>query len=434
VTIPADITNKPPCSREDAMAVLRQLRNAGHVTYFAGGCVRDLLLGVEPKDYDIATDAPPMRVRELFPRTQAVGAAFGVVLVRKGESVVEVATFRSDGEYRDGRRPETVRFTRAEEDAQRRDFTINGIFLDPLTDAVVDYVGGQADLRAKVLRAIGDPRARFAEDHLRMLRAVRFAARLGFEIETATGDALRAEASQLKRITPERIADELRMMLPPATRDAAWTLLWGYGLATEIFRHLPDGGGAMLPRERSIFLQLRPGEVVSFPLALAAATVCYRRAKTANADVRRFFAGDDVKRTVRALRQGLRLSNDELEEVEGTLLEVGRMLSDSVPTVAQQKRFLAMETSSLSLELMRAMARAGVHADLVAWIEARLQPLLGTVVAPAPLLNGDDLTAMGYQPGPMFKRVLEAVYDEQLEGRVVTKEEGMEIAKELAEK
>src|SRR5690606_33461140 len=160
--------------REFATGIVRRLRDAGHVAYFAGGCVRDELLGLTPKDYDVATDAPPAIVRKLFHNTQAVGAAFGVVLVRIGTSQIEVATFRTDGKYEDGRRPESVQFTTAEEDAKRRDFTINGMFLDPLTGQVIDYVGGQTDLTAKVLRAIGKPDERFAEDHLRMLRAVRF--------------------------------------------------------------------------------------------------------------------------------------------------------------------------------------------------------------------------------------------------------------------
>ena len=411
------------------MAVLRRLREAGHVTYFAGGCVRDLLLGIEPKDYDVATDATPQQVRELFPRTQAVGAAFGVVLVREGQSVVEVATFRSDGAYLDGRRPASVRFTRAEEDAQRREFTINGLFLDPLTDAVVDYVGGQADLQAKLVRSIGDARARFAEDHLRLLRAVRFAARLGFQVEAGTAAALCAEATQLKRISPERIAEELRMMLTPATRGAAWIMLWEYGLASEVFRHVAGDGGEMVPPERSIFLNLLPGEAVPFSLALAAAVICYRRANDPRGDLRRYFAADDLKRTVRSLRQGLRLSNVELDQVEGTLVGLGMIMGDEVPTLAVRKRFLAMETASLSMELMRAISTAGLEKERIAALESQLVPLLGTEVAPPPLLTGDDLTEMGYQPGPAFKRILSAVYDEQLEGRVATKEEARESAR-----
>src|SRR3954469_23233625 len=214
---------RPPSLREDAEAVLRRLREAGHVAYFAGGCVRDLLLGLEPKDWDVATDAPPQRVRELFSKTEAVGAAFGVILVRHGKSVVEVATFRSEGNYLDGRRPSEVRFTTAEEDARRRDFTINGLFLDPLAggppaEQVIDYVGGREDLRRGVLRAIGDPERRFAEDYLRLLRAVRFAARLGFPIPPATAAAVRRHAPRLAQIAPERVGDELRVMLPPPTR------------------------------------------------------------------------------------------------------------------------------------------------------------------------------------------------------------------------
>src|SRR5919199_235347 len=184
----------PKCERDDALAVLRRLRDAGHVAYFAGGCVRDLLLGLEPKDYDVATDAPPQRVRELFGNTQAVGQAFGVILVRHRRSQVEVATFRSDGAYLDGRRPSEVRFTTAEEDAQRRDFTINGLFSDPTEGRIIDYVGGQEDLKNKLLRAIGDPDRRFEEDHLRLLRAVRFAARFGLDIEPHTSDAIRSHA------------------------------------------------------------------------------------------------------------------------------------------------------------------------------------------------------------------------------------------------
>src|SRR5688572_27782573 len=209
MTEPSDQPPEIHSTRQDALAVVRALRDVGHVAYFAGGCVRDLLLGLEPKDYDVATDAPPDRVRKLFKRTQAVGQAFGVILVRIGRSQVEVATFRAEGKYLDGRRPSEVRFTTAEEDAKRRDFTINGLFLDPLTDQVIDYVGGQADLKAKVIRAIGNPDERFEEDHLRLLRAVRFAARFGFEIEPATDAAIPRHAGHLVRISPERVAEEL---------------------------------------------------------------------------------------------------------------------------------------------------------------------------------------------------------------------------------
>src|SRR5436190_2622085 len=288
---PPNPSNKPPCSREDALAVLLRLRRGGHVAYFAGGCVRDLLMGREPKDYDVATDAPPARVRELFANTQAVGAAFGVILVKHGRSTVEVATFRAEGAYTDGRRPDAVAFTDARTDAGRRDFTINGLFLDPEKreagsgkreeeivtrhGTVIDYVGGVSDLRANVLRAIGDARRRFAEDHLRLLRAVRFAARFGLTIEPGTAAAIRENAAKLKGISPERIADELRVMLTPPTRVGAWEMLGEFGLTEVIYRFLPRCGGGDWTGP-TIFERLAPGRAVSFGLALAAGVLDWR--------------------------------------------------------------------------------------------------------------------------------------------------------------
>src|SRR2546430_1244203 len=309
-----DRGNKPRCDRADATAIVKRLRANGHEAYFAGGCVRDLLLGLEPKDWDVATDAPPNRVRELFSKTEAVGAAFGVILVRHGRSVVEVATFRSDGSYLDGRRPSEVRFTTAEEDAQRRDFTINGLFLDPLEgDRVIDYVGGKEDLAARKLRAIGDPSARFAEDHLRLLRAVRFAARFGLEIAPATAMGMQQRAELLKGISPERIA----------------------------------GGALVRGDERGL------------------------------AQWRRFLAGSSWG-AWRGLREG----------VEGV----------------------------------------GIDEAKIEALKRRIEELEGTDVAPLPLISGDDLERAGMKPGPAFKKILDAVYDEQLEGRVKSQQEAMDFA------
>src|SRR3954454_5361661 len=309
---PPPASNKPPSDREDAIAVLRRLRDAGHVAYFAGGCVRDELLGITPKDYDVATDAPPPRVRELFTNTQAVGAAFGVILVRQRKSVIEVATFRSDDVYLDGRRPTAVKFTTAEEDAKRRDFTINGLFLDPVENKVIDYIGGREDLKNKIVRAIGEPDHRFEEDHLRLLRAVRFAARFGLTIELATASAIRAHAPQLKRISPERVAEELRLMLTPATRVAAWKMLWELGLARVVFRSLgplrENTAAGSADDRSSIFLNVSPGAAVPFGLALAAAVVDWQRD---GAEVRGLLEKRQVQRAVNASRQTLRISNDE---------------------------------------------------------------------------------------------------------------------------
>jgi poly(A) polymerase len=447
-------TTKPPCRREDALAVLLRLRGAGHVAYFAGGCVRDLLLGGEPKDWDVATDAPPGRVRELFSNTQAVGAAFGVILVRQGRSTVEVATFRTEGIYSDGRRPDAVAFTDAAHDARRRDFTMNGLYLDPekrearsgkreaegaiLVDTpdgvVIDYVGGVADLRAGVLRAIGEASRRFAEDHLRLLRAVRFAARFGLTVEEGTQRAIVENATKLKGISPERIADELRLMLTPATRQRAWGMLWEFGLIGVVLRFLPAGEGSDFDAQRSVFLKLAgANQAISFGLALAAGVMDYRMAglgaETLEPRVLELARRTEIVRAARAVRDALRVSNEELDAMVAILEPLEVLLGKSEPGLAARKRFLARPTAGETRALLSAV---GIFAERIGWLEARFAELAGTEVAPTPLITGDDLVAAGMTPGPAFKRVLEAVYDAQLEGRVGTRAEAMEMAASLA--
>lgn len=420
--------SKPPSDREDALAVVRRLRGAGHVAYFAGGCVRDALLGLTPKDYDVATDAPPTRVRELFSRTQAVGAAFGVILVRQGRSQIEVATFRSEGKYLDGRRPENVTFTTAEEDARRRDFTINGLFYDPIEERVIDHVGGQEDLKAKRLRAIGDANQRFEEDHLRLLRAIRFAARFDLEIEDGTWSAIGSHMERLARISPERIADELRAMLTPPTRTRAWGMLMDRGFEGVLFRFLK----LPWPVEPQVFSEfdplfeaVAPGRAVPFGLALAAATLNHLMYGTPPAvGLASRLEPPLVQEMVQALRRALRLSNDESEQMQGTLEGVRVLLSDRPPQVAALKRFLARPTSGLSRELLGAL---GHHE-----FEPQLRELEKTEYAPPPLITGDDLTAAGLAPGRVFKKVLNEVYDAQLEGRVTSKEEALALALGIA--
>jgi tRNA nucleotidyltransferase/poly(A) polymerase len=422
---------KKQSSREDALAVVRRLREAGHVAYFAGGCVRDQLLGLEPKDYDVATDAPPERVRELFPNTQAVGAAFGVILVRQRRSQIEVATFRTDGKYVDGRRPEGVTFSTAEEDAKRRDFTINGMFFDPVEERVIDYVGGEADVKAGVLRAIGEPNHRFEEDHLRLLRAVRFASRFGMTIEPVTAAAIAAHAEHLKRISPERIADELRMMLGAPTRTAAWSMLWEFRLVDVIFRHLHGPATAGLVPERSLIMKLSPGEALSFGEVLAAATTCYRWQLAPERDIVELFSRPEVAATTRAMRQALKISNEEAEELSSILEWIGRLLA-TTPTLATKKRFLGQAHYPAAMEVMEALASVGHHASRIWPLWNELTLLQATECSPPPLVTGDDLTAAGLAPGPLFKRVLDAVYDAQLEDRVRTKDEAMKMAMDLA--
>jgi len=416
--------NKQLCTREDAVAVVRQLRHAGHIAYFAGGCVRDELLGFTPKDYDVATDAEPDKVRKIFPQTQAVGAAFGVILVRQGKSVVEVATFRRDGPYSDGRRPDRVSFATAEEDAQRRDFTMNGLFFDPLENKVIDYVNGREDLAARRLRAIGDAGKRFEEDHLRMLRAVRFAARFGLRMDAMTEIAITVAAPRLKGISPERIAEELRLILSPPTRANAWPMLWKLGLGPVIFRLLTTTPAI---KDRSIFLAVSPGKNISFGLALAAAVL--EVWLNANADPRTLFARTEAHRCSTAMRKTLRISNEESDEMDSILEGLGPLLADAEPGIAIKKRFLARPTAANSRQLLAAMDAMGICSPRAKALAAEFAILEKTDFAPPPLLNGDHLTAAGMKPGPLFKRLLDAAYDAQLEGKISTLEEAMAFAK-----
>lgn len=433
---PESQTPSNDSDREDALAVVRRLREAGHVAYFAGGCVRDVLMGLTPTDYDVATDAPPRRVRELFNNTQAVGAAFGVILVRHHGTQVEVATFRADGSYADGRRPTDVTFTTtAEEDARRRDFTINGLFLDPLENRVIDYVGGQHDIAAKVIRAIGDPDQRFEEDHLRMLRAVRFAARLGFEIEAGTAGAIARHAERLKRISPERVGDELRAMLAPPTRTAAWEMLWKLGLLPVIFRTLPEQSSRPEHYETysgPLFPELAPTIEVPFGLSLAALALCYR-ASARLTHVTSLLESVEVQRSVQACRTTLKISNDESAFMAG-VLHLGPLLRDNPPTVATMKRFLATPTSQWASVLLDALLRSDSSMTRIIWLQEQFARLEKEDVAPPPFVTGDDLAGAGFPPGPLFKRVLDAVYDAQLEGRARSKDEALAMAVGLAEK
>ena len=423
--------------RADALAVVRRLRGAGHVAYFAGGCVRDELLGLVPKDYDVATDAVPERVRALFGRrdTKAVGAAFGVVLVRSGGSQVEVATFRSDGDYSDGRRPDAVTFTNAEEDARRRDFTINGLFRDPLAqddrdddrgdDGVIDFVGGKRDLRDRLLRCIGRPARRFGEDYLRMLRAVRFAARFSLAVHPDTLAALSDLSPRLAAVTPERVGEEVRRMLVPATRGGAWRLLWETGLVNAIFRALPGETRPDLHRPFTRHLAGVPRPIGVGPAVAATAAELLAHAGLPPREV---FDPRAVAEATRACRHALRLSNDEADALAGSL-SAGPLLADREPSVPTMKRFLAGPHAADARLLLAAAADADPSlADRAAWLEDRFASFDPLRIAPPPLVTGDDLIAAGLRPGPAFKRALDAAYDAQLDGRVTTRAKALAVA------
>lgn len=401
-------------AREAAIQIVRTLREAGHTAYFAGGCVRDELLGLEPTDYDVATDATPDRLQSLFPRTAAVGAAFGVILVRIHKCVVEVATFRADGPYSDRRRPDQITFSDPVADARRRDFTVNALFIDPTADEahrVIDHVGGLADLERRVIRAVGDPDQRLAEDHLRALRAVRFASRLGFAIEPGTAEAIRRHTLDLDGVSRERIGDELRRMAADAGRAGALAMLQELGLDAPVL-----GEPA---REVPLTLTARLPGRVSFPAALAAWTLDRGLAP----------GSPGVAEAVARLRVKLCLSNQERDAVAGILgglvvLETGW----EGMTVAARKRAAASGWFGETMLLLRARDAARA-ADLERAVEALAASPPG--LAPAPLLTGDDLVAAGYRPGPAFRPVLEAVYDAQLEGRVNDRAGALELARSL---
>jgi len=426
-------------SEQRAAEVAGRLREAGFKAYFAGGCVRDALLGVEPHDYDIATDARPEQVQALFPKSQAVGAHFGVVVVRTGPDHVEVATFRTDGSYKDGRRPEVVTFATPEEDAQRRDFTVNGLFFDPARDAVIDFVGGRADLASKTLRAIGKPAARFQEDHLRLMRAVRFATTLGWEIEPATWAAVKAEAPTLAKISIERIRDEfLKIMLHP-NRVRGLDLLDAAGLLTHILPEMEALKGCDQPPQfhpegdvwvhTRLMLSLLPGEV-SAPLVLSVLLHDIAKPATRTLDETgriRFNGHDDLgaQMTGDILRR-LKFSNDVIDATVEAVLHHMKFMHVQDMRTAKVKRWMAHPTFEDQLALHRVDC-LGCHGmlDNYHFLRAKQEEFANEPVIPAPLLTGHDLLAAGYAPGREIGRLLTAVQDQQLEGTLTSREEAL---------
>lgn len=417
------MTDRPGQSdaRLAAMKVVQVLQGAGHVAYFAGGCVRDMQLGIKPKDYDVATDATPDQVAALFHRCRLVGAAFGVVLVRLMHCDIEVATFRRESGYSDGRRPDEVQFTDALEDARRRDFTINGLFYDPMADRVIDHVGGLADIRARVIRAIGEPEERFNEDYLRMLRAARFAARLGWPIDPATQGAIERHADKLAKISRERIGMEIQAMLEAPGRAAAIGWILQLGL---------DGSVLDEPAKRhELAITGALGEVVSYPLALAGWAV--DRYVAAGGGIHEGLALWKPRQIARRWRGALVLSNEQHESLVFLVEGAGEVMKWFNLSVARRKRWLAEmrwgELEKLVLAIGR--VRGGIE---VGDFERDVAALVADGVGSEPLVSGDDLIAAGFAPGPMFKRLLDGVYDAQLEGRIRTREQGLALARELA--
>ena len=488
-----------PPQFDAALQIVAELRRAGYESYLAGGCVRDLLLGREPKDYDVATAATPEVVLRLFPRTFAVGAHFGVVLVasRNGaefqDVLTEVATFRSDGVYSDGRRPDAVRYTlSAEEDVQRRDFTINGLLLDPekliqskleelahpshkpgsparelcglgwkyknvarvghpgsdspegdLRSAVIDHVGGVADLDSGIVRAIGRAELRFEEDRLRMLRGVRFAARFGFELEAETAAAMRQLAAKTARVSRERVRDELTKMLTEGWARRAFELLESTGLLAEVLPEVARMKGVEQPPQfhpegdvwAHTLLLLEQLEA-DCPLTLAWGALLHDVGKPPTfrraVDRIRFDSHAEVGVVMAAeICRRFRFSNEETRQILALVENHMRFMDVQRMKLSTLKRFLRMEgfEEHLALHRMDCMAGSG-YLENWKFVQEKSQSMPEEVVKPTPLLNGRDLIAAGYKPGAAFKEMLRLVEDAQLEGIIATTGEALNLVRE----
>jgi len=424
-----------------ARSVIERLHSAGHQAYLVGGCVRDLLLGRRPKDWDVATDARPDRIMDLFPNSGRVGAHFGVVLVRDFVSQVEVATFRSDQEYDDGRRPTGVHFeTDPRQDVCRRDFTINGLMMDA-AGRVLDFVGGRADLANRTVRAIGRPQERFREDHLRLLRAIRFAARLDFEIEPATFDAIRRNHALILKVSAERIRDELERILTEGGARRGFEMLDASGMLADLLPEVAAMKGVEQPPEFHpegdvwihTLLLLEGLRNPSPTLAWGALLHDVGKPPTFRVAERIRFDGhvEEGVRLTQGILSRLRCSREEIDQVEALVGNHMRFKDVHHMKDSTLKKFLRMPDFEEHLELHRLDCLAS-NGNLENYELARqkLQEIPDERLRPPRLLTGDDLIAEGYEPGPRFTQILIAVEDAQLDGRIGSSAEAMELVRE----
>jgi len=438
--------------KANAISVVRRLRESGHQAYLCGGCVRDLLLKRKPADYDVTTDATPEQVMRIFPQTYAVGAQFGVVLIplpkdeisKDENDAVEVATFRSDIGYSDGRHPDQVRYSNdPREDVARRDFTINGLLFDPITDEVLDFVGGRKDLEAGIVRTIGDPEQRLAEDKLRMLRAVRFAARFDYQIEPKTMRAIQKLAPQIRQVSRERVRDELTKMLTEGRARQAFLLLDETCLLPEVLQEISAMKGVEQPPqyhpEGDVFIHtllLLDKLPQPCPPTLAWGALLHDVGKPATfraaPDRIRFDGHVEVGiKMGEAICRRLRFSNEDTEQILALIqhhMRFGQVLLMKESTL---KKFLRLPRFDEHLELHRLDCESS-HGLLTAYDFARdkLNSTPPEVMRPEPLINGNDLIAAGYSPGPQFKEILSAVEDLQLEGTLSNREQALRFVHE----
>jgi poly(A) polymerase len=439
--------NRRMTPRDLADKICRKLREAGHQAYLVGGCVRDLELGREPEDFDVSTDAHPERVQGIFPESLAIGAQFGVILVVEGGAEVEVATFRSDVSYSDGRHPDSVVYaSSAREDVFRRDFTINGLLLDPVTGEVLDYVGGRADLSAKIIRAIGDPETRFREDKLRMVRAVRFAARFGFTIEPKTLAAIAKLAHEIHAVSAERQRDELTKILTEGAARRGFELLDETGLLHEILPEVSRMKGVEQPPqfhpEGDVWIHTRM--ILEMLPAGASPTLAWGAllhdvgkpptfAPPTGPEGRIRFDGHvEVGATMaEVITRRLHFRNEDTDQI--VALVANHLRFKDVPQMrpATLKRFVRLPKFDEHLELHR-MDCLSSHRQLEIYEFVRrfIADTPPEEVRPARLVTGDDLKALGLNPGPAFKEILRNVEDAQLEGRVRSREDALELIRQ----
>ena len=429
----------------EAEAVVRRLTEAGHQAVYAGGCVRDALLNRPYPDVDIATSATPDQVQALFPKaSDPQGKAFGVIRLRQGDHVFEIATFRVDGPYLDGRRPSSVTFTTAEEDAKRRDFTVNGMFFDPLQNQVLDFVQGRADLDSKTIRAIGDPVSRFTEDRLRLFRAIRFAVQLSFAIDPKTWEALVRLTPDSKNLAPERVRDELVKIFTSPDPARGLDLLHGSGLmavwlpelletrdCAQSPEHHPEGD--VWVHTRLLLTHLKNPSPVLALSALLHDVGKPRTARTEPSGRIRFFGHEGVgARMAEEILRRLRFSNDEIEAVVACIANHMAFKDAPQMRVSTLKRLLARPTFSEELELHRVDCTASHgELDIHRFLIAKQAEFSTEEIKPKPLVTGHDLESLGMRPGPSMGKLLHQLMDEQLEGKFPDREAALARAREL---
>ena len=414
---------------QKALAIAKTLKSNGHQVLFAGGCVRDFLMRQEPQDFDLATTARPEIVESLFAKTIAVGKQFGVILVMDREDCFEVATFRQEGAYRDGRHPDEIRFTSPQEDALRRDFTVNGLFFDPFENKVIDYVNGQEDIKRRVIRAIGDPLKRFEEDKLRLLRAVRFASTLDFEIEKPTWDALCRMAGEITVVSPERIRDELIKILTRPGAARGYTLMSDCGLMRVILPEIETMKGVQQQPEYhpegDVFIHTRMLlEKLDKPsLALAFGALFHDIAKPKTFAVREgritFYEHEHIGvQMTEAIMRRLRFSNDQIRDVCAFVGNHMKFANVQQMRSGKLKLFVSRPTFTDELEMHRidCLSSHGML-DNYKFLGVKLKEYEKEDLKPKPILTGHDLQALGMKPGPEMKPLLEELYELQLEGQ-----------------